>query len=153
MSHRYWANFWVHKQVQVPKYGSRFPSTGPILGIYIGPGSRVRFQIPKYGSRFPSMDFGWLNIIGTYGAFGSNKTSKKNNFNRSLELTVLIYILCLNSKSSLSLLASFNMLANFSAISLIRFVFVKWFPSISDCKPFFESSNCLCNSAFSFSSL
>ena len=39
-------------QVQVPKYGShtrdlfrsRFPSTGPILGIYLGPGSQVRVQ-------------------------------------------------------------------------------------------------------------
>ena len=49
MSHRYWANFWVHKRVRVPKYGSRFPSTGPILGIYLGPGSRVRVQVPEYG--------------------------------------------------------------------------------------------------------
>ena len=44
---------WVHKQVwvkfKVPEYGSRFPSTGPILGIYLGPGSRVRVQVPEYG--------------------------------------------------------------------------------------------------------
>ena len=44
MSHRYWTNFLVHKQVWVPKYRSRFPSTGPILGIYLGPGSQVRVQ-------------------------------------------------------------------------------------------------------------
>jgi hypothetical protein len=50
MSHRYWADFWV----RVPKYGSRFPSTGPILGIYLGPGSRVQVQVPEYRSRFPS---------------------------------------------------------------------------------------------------
>ena len=50
MSHPYWANFWVHKRVRVPKYGSRFPSTGPILGIYLGPGSRVRVQVPEYGN-------------------------------------------------------------------------------------------------------
>ena len=28
---------------------SKFPSTGPILGIYLGPGSRVRVQVSKYG--------------------------------------------------------------------------------------------------------
>ena len=67
MSHQYWANFWVHKRVRVPKYGSRFPSTGPILGIYLGPGSRVRVQVPKYGSRFPSTGMGWLNIGDSYG--------------------------------------------------------------------------------------
>ena len=50
----------------INKYGSRFPSTGPILGIYLGPGSQVRVQVPKYGSRFPSTDFGWLNIGGIY---------------------------------------------------------------------------------------
>ena len=54
MSHRYWVNFWVHKRVRVPEYGSRLPITGPILGTYLGPGSRVRVQVPKYGSRFPS---------------------------------------------------------------------------------------------------
>ena len=41
---------WVHKrvQVQVPEYRSRFPSTGPLLVFYIGPGSRVQVQVPKY---------------------------------------------------------------------------------------------------------
>ena len=69
LSHRYWANFstctrlctqkdkkcrqkttWVHKrvQVQVPEYRSRFPSTGPLLVFYLGPGSRVQVQVPKY---------------------------------------------------------------------------------------------------------
>ena len=53
---------WVHKRVrvkfrvrvQVPEYGSKFPSTGPLLEFYLGPGSRVRVQVPEYGSRFPS---------------------------------------------------------------------------------------------------
>ena len=48
----------------INKYG--FPSTGPILGIYLGPVSRVRVQVRKYEPRFPSTDFGWLNIGGTY---------------------------------------------------------------------------------------
>ena len=64
MSHQYWANFWLHKRVRVPKYGSRFPSTGPILWIYSGPGSWVRVQVPEYRNglaqyrwliRYPSM--------------------------------------------------------------------------------------------------
>ena len=67
MSHRYWAIFWVHKRVRVPEYGSRFPSTGPILGIYLGPGSRVRVQVPEYRSRFPSTVRGWSNISDSYG--------------------------------------------------------------------------------------
>jgi hypothetical protein len=52
---------WVHKRVRVnfkvPEYGSRFPSTGPLLGFYLGPGSRVRVQVPEYVPRFPSTDF------------------------------------------------------------------------------------------------
>ena len=42
---------WVHKRVrvQVPEYGSRFPSTGPLIVFYLGPGSRVRVQVPEYG--------------------------------------------------------------------------------------------------------
>ena len=44
---------WV--QVQVTKRASRFPSTGPILGIYSGPGSRVWVQVPKYRSRFSQL--------------------------------------------------------------------------------------------------
>ena len=57
MSHRYWANLsiWVHKRVQekpnecINEYGSRFPSTGPLIVFYLGPGSRVRVQVPEYG--------------------------------------------------------------------------------------------------------
>ena len=67
MSHRYWANFWsiwVHKRgicrtvwvtdieptfrLKVPEYGSRFLSTGLLLGIYLGPGSQVQIQVPEY---------------------------------------------------------------------------------------------------------
>ena len=42
---------WIHKRVRVrvPEYGSRFPSTGPLLVFYLGPGSRVRIQVPEYG--------------------------------------------------------------------------------------------------------
>ena len=50
---------WVHKQVsmgpgshvrvQVPMYGSRFKSTGPLLVFYLGPGSRVQVQVHEYG--------------------------------------------------------------------------------------------------------
>ena len=47
----------------INEYGSRFPSTDPILGIYLGPGSQVRVQVPKYGSRSRS----WPNIGVTYG--------------------------------------------------------------------------------------
>ena len=45
-SHWYWANFWIHKQVRVPEYGShtrdlfrfRLPSTGPgsLVQILVG---------------------------------------------------------------------------------------------------------------------
>ena len=53
----------------INKYGSRFPSTGLILGIYLGPGSRVRIQVPEYRSRFPSTVMGWLNIGDSYGMY------------------------------------------------------------------------------------
>ena len=33
----------------------------------MGLGSRVRVQVPKYGSRFPSTVMGWLNISDSYG--------------------------------------------------------------------------------------
>ena len=42
----------------IPEYGSRLPSTDPLLEIYLGPGSIVWVQVPGYGSRIPSADFG-----------------------------------------------------------------------------------------------
>ena len=62
-------------RVWVPEYGShtrdlfrsRFPSTGPILGIYLGPGSQVRVQVLEYGFKFLSMEMGWPNIGDSYG--------------------------------------------------------------------------------------
>ena len=57
--------------VQVPDYGSRFLSMGPLLGIYlgpgsqlgpsIGPGSQVWVQVLEYGSRLPNTGPGLKN--------------------------------------------------------------------------------------------
>ena len=51
MSHWYWANFltsylWLEPIFLGP---DSISMTGPLLGIYLGPGSRVRIQVPKYG--------------------------------------------------------------------------------------------------------
>ena len=35
-------------KVKVPEYRSRFPSTGPLVVFYLGPGSRVQVQVPEY---------------------------------------------------------------------------------------------------------
>ena len=35
-------------RLKVPEYGSRFPSTGLLLGICLGPGSQVQIQVPEY---------------------------------------------------------------------------------------------------------
>ena len=40
----------VRVKFKVPEYGSRFLTTGPILGIYLGPGSQIQVQVSKYGS-------------------------------------------------------------------------------------------------------
>ena len=56
--------------VQVPKYGSRFPSMDPILGIYLGPGSQVQVQVPEYRSWFPSTEMVWPNIGDSHGKRG-----------------------------------------------------------------------------------
>ena len=47
---------------KVPEYGIRFPSTVPILGIYLGTGSRVQVQVPEY------REFGPISVTHTvYG--------------------------------------------------------------------------------------
>jgi hypothetical protein len=61
-----WVHKWVRVKFKVPEYGSRFPSTGPILRNYLVPGSRVWVQVPEYGSRSRS----WPNIGGTYPPMG-----------------------------------------------------------------------------------
>ena len=60
-------------KLNVPEYRSRFPSTGLLLGIYLGPGYRVQVQVPEY------REIGSISVTHTVYAFLSRILIKVEN--------------------------------------------------------------------------
>ena len=85
-------------RVQVPKYGSRFPSTGPSSRVRVQYKQNQYIEVPEYGSRFPSTDFDKNHLFKVSGT----------NFHKVSESPYALASKCSKTQKSVLVLAPYS---------------------------------------------